>query len=44
MWENILASSIAIIILVSLGILIMQLANYRNVKKRRKYFEELHQE
>ncbi len=44
MWENILASSIAIIIIVSLGILIMQLANYRNGKKRRKYFEELHQE
>ena len=42
MWENLLYSSISLIVLITVGMLVMQVINYFNVKKRRKYFEQLH--
>ncbi|QQK07018.1 preprotein translocase subunit YajC [Miniphocaeibacter halophilus] len=41
-WNYVLGSSIALIILIILVILIYSILNYRSVKKRRKYFEDLH--
>jgi len=41
-WNYVLGASIALIILIILVLLVYSIFNYRSVKKRRKYFEDLH--
>lgn len=42
-WENVLTSSVALIILLAIIMLIYYFINYRGLKKRKEHFADLHQ-
>lgn len=43
MWENILASSIVFIVFLLAAFIIVQIFNYKSLKKNREYFKQLHE-
>lgn len=43
MWENILFTSIALIIIIILIIAVVYIVNIKNLKKQKEHFKEIHQ-
>ncbi|MGX6978554.1 preprotein translocase subunit YajC [Vagococcus elongatus] len=43
MWENVLYSSIVLIVIIIATIGIVYLFNFRNMKKQKKYYKSLHE-